>query len=179
MSEVPNTAASIPLTLSSTLEEPPNDPGLNLQLKRKYSAKECFNQLHRYLAWLRSFIHKNHWVSPALRDQYKTLWDLYMEWKNKYQDITALAEFFSQKAHNQVKTLFQMYSDLRIEIEDLATQRVTMRQDQRADQMAFQRLRLWSLEGTANTNSGSPESDVTNPFSDPQDDSPFSNPQYP
>ncbi|KAG8947767.1 hypothetical protein FRC00_008941 [Tulasnella sp. 408] len=174
----PNATGTVPLTWSSTLEEPADDPGEDLKLKLSYNGKKCFNQLHKYLKWLRTFINKNKWVNDVLVQEFIILWNLYTRGKDEYAKVTAVAEFFSRKAHSEVNKLFQMYTDLRGKLEDLASQRITLRQNQRADEAAIERLRGWSSEGTSNMNAGSPEAYVTNPFSDPQDDGPFSNPQH-
>lgn len=66
-----NATGSIPLTLSSTLEEPQEEPGQEIRLKLNYNGKQCFNQLHPYLKWLRTFISKNRWVDDVLVQEFE------------------------------------------------------------------------------------------------------------
>lgn len=171
MSRISYASVTTPLSLSSTIEEPRNDPGLKLRLKRKYSGRECFDKFHPYLLWLRSFINKNKWVNGAVVKQFQDLWNLYTRAESEYAKITALSEFFSQKAHSEVEKLWQMYRDLRRDIEDLATQRVTMRAAEAADEGAQAALSQgrWTTEAAATKNLDSPESSDGDPFLNPED----------
>ncbi|KAG9027016.1 hypothetical protein FS837_004402 [Tulasnella sp. UAMH 9824] len=158
------------LSLSSTLEEPRNDPGLRMKLKRSYSGQDCFDKFHPYLLWLLSFINRNKWVSKDLVDQFEDLWDTYTEQESQLGKITAVQEFFSQKAHAEVEHLWRRYRALRKELEDLATQRVTMKAARAADVAAKDDLLggRWRTEDSTSKAADWPETMVQNPFSDPQ-----------
>ncbi|KAG9027083.1 hypothetical protein FS837_004390 [Tulasnella sp. UAMH 9824] len=168
-------SSGTPLALSSTLDEPAKDPGLRLKLKRNDSGRDCFDKFHPYLVWLRSFIHKNKWLTG-----FDSLWELYYRQESQFGKLTAIQEFFSQKAHSEVEKLWIQYRDLRRQIEDLATQRVTMRVSQAADSMATTELRSGGMasETTASKVDAWPDYAAQSPFLDPSAvGNPFSNPQ--
>ncbi|KAG8921541.1 hypothetical protein FRC01_000198 [Tulasnella sp. 417] len=163
----------VTLAHSSTFQQPANDPGLRMKLKRNYSGQECFDKFYPYLLWLLSFINRNKWVSPDVTKQFKALWDTYTLEESRLGKITAIREFFSQEAHAEVEHLWRRYRTLRKDIEALATQRVTMRAAQAADRMAISELT--GSNGTSGTtgdgNGLSPEhysSDPRDPFLDAQ-----------
>lgn len=145
-----------------------------MKLKRGYSGQECFDQFHPYLLWLRSFINRNKWVSKDIVKQFEALWDTYTVQESRLGKVTAVKEFFSQKAHAEVEHLWRRYRALRKEIEDLATQRVTMRAAQEADKMANLELTggVWTAGMNGDIRTFSPEgfeSPASNPFSDPRE----------
>ncbi|KIO26860.1 hypothetical protein M407DRAFT_23918 [Tulasnella calospora MUT 4182] len=117
-----------------------------------------------------------------MRLEFNRLWELYNRQKSQFEQLTAVKEFFSQKAHSEVVKLWAKYRDLRNQIEDLATQRVTMRVSQAADVMATSELRNGGFADqlTGAKRIESPEIFTDNPFVDsgPSIVSPFSNPQY-
>lgn len=170
-----SSATGLTLDLVSTLDEPTHDPGLRMKLKRGYSGQECFDKFHPYLVWLRSFISRNKWVSKDIVTQFEALWDTYTVQESRLGKVTVVKEFFSQKAHGEVEHLWRRYRALRKEIEDLATQRVTLRAAQAADSMASTVLRSqsWSARATAVKSIASPESspdESSDPFANPEDD---------
>ncbi|KAG8945130.1 hypothetical protein FRC04_001196 [Tulasnella sp. 424] len=165
-------SSGLSLGLSPTLDEPTTDPGLRMKLKRSYSGQDCFDKFHPYLLWLRSFISRNKWVSIDIVDQFQDLWDTYTEAESELGKITALKEFFSQQAHAEVAQLWKRYRALRKEIEDMATQRVTMKAAWAADREADIKLRGkgWTSDASTSKNNDSPESPLPDPFANPEED---------
>ncbi|KAG8921232.1 hypothetical protein FRC01_000351 [Tulasnella sp. 417] len=170
-----NISSSDPtLKTMRTLEEPRFDPGLKkMKLKRTYSGQECFDQFHPYLVWLRCYILKNKWVPGEIITQFESLWNTYSRQETEYGRITAVAEFFSQKAHSEVEILWKRYRALRKKIEDMSTQRVTLRAAQEADKMASSQLMAGKSGTITNVaQDGESPEDYTprNPFSTDEDD---------
>ncbi|KAG9003391.1 hypothetical protein FRB90_011191 [Tulasnella sp. 427] len=110
------------LQVVASFNEPVDDPGLRLELKRSYSGQECFDKLPPYLHWLRTWIDRNRTL--ATQDMIDRLWNAWKDGESELGNVTVVREFFTQKAHRQVMALWERYRDLRRDMENAATDRV-------------------------------------------------------
>lgn len=130
-----------PLSKTNTFERPPGDPGLRFTLKRADSGQDCFEKFYPYLLWLRDFIHANHWLPLEIGIQFDELWADYTQQETECAKISAVKEFFSQKAHDRVLRLWDSYKALRRRVDDMGTKRVTLRVAEIANRHAEELLR--------------------------------------
>ncbi|KAG8998058.1 hypothetical protein FRB90_012387 [Tulasnella sp. 427] len=112
----------------ASYKEPTTDPGYNLRLKRTAKAQECFDKFQPYVNWLRAWINANGALlanSKDLVDQFEYIWQTWSAGQTEAEKISVFEELFQQKAHSQVRELYEMYKNLRKELEDRATENVT------------------------------------------------------